>query len=285
MARIQALRSAGGNRLLLVIALAAGLVAAVLVIVALNDSGDGGSSTGTTADAQQVLVANRDISPGTEITADMVELREVPADLVLPGSFTETDALVGETAKVAIVQGEQVVSGRLGLPVPDDGLSGVVPGGMRGIALEVKEVTAVGGLLLPGDRVDVYVTHKITGLPGLTEDQFILRSFLAFQDIEVASVAQEAQEPTAHSSDDQTEEQSATSGEVSDDVENQPGAQTVTLLLTPDQAQQLAHYQDPEFDAKIFTSLRAFGDHAIIENPQPFDTVMSKQDGFGDLLQ
>jgi Flp pilus assembly protein CpaB len=174
-----------------------------------------------------------------------------------------------------VLKGEQLSSAKIGLPVPEDALSGVVPAGMRGIALEVREVTAVGGLLLPGDRVDVILTYKIVRAPGLAEDEYILRTQTLLQDIEVLSVAQEAQEPTSQraSGEDTQEDTAVTSGQLPEDVEEQPTATTVTLALTPEQTLILANAQSPEFGegANIFTSLRAFGDHEIIENPAPID--------------
>ena len=112
------------------------------------------------------MVAAQDISAGTEITEDMVEVNEVPEDLLVTGTYDDTELVVGEQAKVAILEGEQLSSAKIGLAVPEDGLAGVVPTGMRGISLQVEEKTAVGGLLLPGDRVDVYVTYKIAGRPA-----------------------------------------------------------------------------------------------------------------------
>jgi pilus assembly protein CpaB len=275
MARIQELTLGGNNRALLILALIAGLIAAVVVFVAVSGSGDDGGAGAVPTGGTAVVVATQDISAGTAITEDMVEVKTVPDDLLLTGTYDEPSLVVGEQTKVAILAGEQLSSAKIGLAVPEDGLAGVVPTGMRAISLQVEEKTAVGGLLLPGDRVDVYVTSKLGRQAGLADDEYILRTELVLQDIEVLSVAQEAQEPTAQTSTSEgdTEDASVYSGEIPEDVEEQPQASTVTLALTPDQALILAQVQAPEYAEQIFTSLRPFGDHTIIENPQPVDRV------------
>jgi pilus assembly protein CpaB len=268
MARVQQLTLAGHNRVLLMLAIAAGLVAAVLVFVAVNSGSDdsGDSPAVASGDARQVLVASQSISAGTVITEEMLELRAVPEDLVLAGSFTETEPVVGEKAKIALAAGEQVTSAKVGLPVPEDGLSGVVPAGMRAVSIEVEEVTAVGGLLLPGDRVDIVAVIRLENAPGLAEDEFILRTETILQHVEVLSVAQEAQKPAAGASQTDGEENvSTTSGQLPEDVEQEPDANTITVALNPADALKVISFQ--EFAQNIYAVQRAFGDNAITEIP------------------
>ena len=165
MAKGRELTLLGNSRALLLLALIAGAVAAVLVFVAVNDSGDDGGGT-LSADSAEVVVAAQEISAGTEITTEMVELRAVPEDLILVGSFTQAEPFIGDRARITIAKGEQVTNTKIGLAVPDAGLAGVVPPGMRAVAIEVRELTAVGGLLLPGDRVDLVATTRIDSAPG-----------------------------------------------------------------------------------------------------------------------
>ena len=93
MAKGRELTLLGNSRALLLLALVAGAVAAVLVFVAVNDSGDDGGGGTLSADSAEVVVAAQEISAGTEITTEMVELRAVPDDLILVGSFTQAEPL------------------------------------------------------------------------------------------------------------------------------------------------------------------------------------------------
>ena len=133
MARIQGLTISRGNRGLLILALITGLVAAIVVFVALNQGGGGsdnakpGSAVTTTS---AVVVAKSDIAAGTEITAGMVEVIEAPNSLLVRDAFTSTQLVVGETARYPIAAGEQVTRARVGPKTEGDGLAFVVPAGM-----------------------------------------------------------------------------------------------------------------------------------------------------------
>lgn len=260
MARVQELAFSAGNRVMLIVAVIAGLVAAAVVFVAVTQSdGDGGGSS-SAGGSVPVVVAAQNISIGTEITEDMLRVITVPDDLFVSGALTETEPAVGEIARVAISSGEQLTNGKLGVPVPDKGLAGVVPNGMRAIALEVDEVTAVGGLLLPGDRVDIFAARLL--------DERTLRTEIVLQNVEVLSVAQEALQAAgraAVSEEGSSSDASAISGQLPDNVEEQPDAGTLTVALTPEQVQTLISYHDNEDVQSIWAVLRPYGDQGTIE--------------------
>ena len=92
MARIQELTMARGNRALLLIALLAGLISAILVFVTLANSESEGGTSNTPASASAVVVARQDIAAGTEITGQMVEVKQVPDSLLVPGAFASTES-------------------------------------------------------------------------------------------------------------------------------------------------------------------------------------------------
>jgi pilus assembly protein CpaB len=284
MARAQELTLPGGNRTLLLIAIIAGAIAAAIVFVVVTNSDSGDSSSSVSGDAVPALVATQSIKAGQEITEDMVEVRQVPADLRISGAYDSPDLVVGEVSKIAISAGEQINSAKIGIPVPDKGLPGVVSSGMRGVAVEVDEVTAVGGNLLPGDRVDIVATTRIDGVPGLPEDAYVLRTETILQNVEVISVAQEAQEPTAGNKPAEGEGEttgdsaSSTSGQIPDDVEGQPDANTLTLALTPEQALLVISRQ--EYSVRIWATVRAFGDDAIYE-VAPVEVTIVDDGGLG----
>jgi pilus assembly protein CpaB len=270
MAKLQGLTmSRTGNRALLLIAVVAGLIAAVLVFLALqsNDDGDTTPITSTEVETIEVVVASGNIAAGTVVTESMLEVVSYPVDLRVQNAFAGTEPVVGEVTNVAVAQGEQFTPTKIGLSVPDKGLSGVVPIGMRAVAVGVDEVTAVGGNLLPGDRVDILAAIKIEGGPGIGENQYILQTEVVVQNVEVLSVAQEAQKPVAQvpveSEGEEAVDAAYTSGEIPSDVDDQPNARTLTVALSPGEAQLMISKQ--EYAEEVWAVLRAFGDEETID--------------------
>ncbi|MDO8616804.1 MAG: Flp pilus assembly protein CpaB [Dehalococcoidia bacterium] len=275
MARIEQLKLAGSNRALLLLALIAGLVAAVVVFIAVSNGGDDNANpAGVSDNVTSALIATQSISVGTEITSDMVKIVSVPNDLLVSGAYADSELVVGDVARVAIAQGEQITSNKVGIAVPDKGLSGVLPLGMRAIGVNVEQVTAVGGLLLPGDHVDIVATYKIKRAPGLAEDEYILRTETILQNVEILSVGQEAQEASARidtSADPSTTNPSYTSGDLPDNVEEQPRANTITVALSLADAQLLISFQQRA--DQVWAAERAFGETARAEIP-PHEVIL-----------
>lgn len=266
MAKLQEMATSSGSKGLLLLALLAGLVAAVIVFVIVNESDDGGGAVSSSV--TPAVVAAQEISAGTDITDEMVRVSDVPEDLLVSGAIEDTELVVGETARVTIAEGEQVTSSKLGVPVPDKGISGVIPAGLRGVAIEVDEVTAVGGLLLPGDRVDIVVTTRINQPDnGAGQTEYILRTTTILQNVEVLSVAQEAQEASAQAGEGTETDPATTSGQLPDDVEEQPDAATLTVALDLAQTQILIGNQDSTAVTRVWAVQRAFGDTAISDTP------------------
>jgi pilus assembly protein CpaB len=271
MARISEMTSSRGNRLLLGLALAAGAVAAVLVFVALS-SGDDGGSTVSGGASTSVVVAAQDIDAGTVISSDMVKSVEMGEDALISGAITDSSVVVGEAARYKIYEGEQLATGKVGPENDTEGLSGVVPLGFRAFSVGVEEVRAVGGLLLPGNKVDVYISRTIENDQGNDQDDTVV-SFLLLQDIEVLAVAQTAQETTAGpAADDGT---TVTTGQPPEDADEQPDAASVTLAVTPEQAgilvcAQSANSSGSSGEDSVWIALRGFGEPAA-ETKTVFD--------------
>jgi len=260
MARMQGLTLGGSNRGLLAVAAIAGLAGAVLFIAAVNSGGDG-SSTSLTAETASVVVAASDITAGEEIKSDMVEVKSVPGDDVIEGAFSAVDTAVGQRARVLVAKGEQLTPAKVGAAADEPGLGPLLPVGKQAAAIEVSEVTQVGGNLFPGDRVDLLVTFQPTE-PG---DPVVVYTVL--RNLEVLSVAQEAQEAVTAAQDapaatDEASPGVTTSGQLPEDVEKQPSAATVTVALDAQQAQLLACVQDHSNVSRVWLSLRAFGEPA-----------------------
>ncbi|TMB95148.1 MAG: Flp pilus assembly protein CpaB [Chloroflexi bacterium] len=266
MARMQGLTIPRGNRSLLIIAALAGLAAAVLFVVAVNngDSKSAGQSPGATGNT---VVAVKDIPAGNKIEADMVAIKKAPDDLLVANPLDDTAKVAGQYAAYDITAGEQITLARIGAATPSGcKIECVIPKGMVGIGLAVKEVTAVGGLLYPSDRVNIVGAFEIKNdgslkdcaSPNLVKTQTIL------QNLEVLAVAQQQQNPAAANSG-ASDPNSGSTGTRPADAKQQPGAATITLAVSPEDSQKLISAQ--ERANTVWTSLRPVGDNEIRDIP------------------
>lgn len=253
------------SRLLIAVALLFAAIAAVLVFVALQNRDEGASSSSTSAavaGTTSVVVAAHDLPANTRLDASMLELRALPPDAVLEGTFAASAAVAGMATRFPVSAGEQITTAKVGLNEVDnkDDVSQVLPAGMRGFAVEVAEVTGVGGLLLPGNFVDVIAVFPEQSSGETTTPA---RAMTLLQDVEVIAVGQEAQEPYPARADG---EATGLSGQRPDDAERQPDAQSATLAVSPENARLLALVQ--ESGAAIWLSMRPAGDHATVDGDE-----------------
>ncbi|MBV9581639.1 MAG: Flp pilus assembly protein CpaB, partial [Chloroflexi bacterium] len=115
------------------------------------------------------------------------ELRDVAPDALQPNALTSLNDAVGKALLVPVALGQQILPSYLGNADSPDvkKLSDLVPQGKRAMSVTFTELNSAGGLVQPGDSVDVIgVFNKDT----LGKDQ----SMLLLQDIPVLAVAQTA---------------------------------------------------------------------------------------------
>ena len=137
-------------------------------------------------------------------------------------------------------------------------LSFVIPEGKRGFAVTVSQVANAGGLVLPGDYVDILVIYDVEfPKPGSTDrqtaDSFLVQTVL--QNVEVLAVSQGIVDvvPQPPGGAVAEGEQRVRNSEASPD----PEARTVTLALSPQEAQRLYL---AEGNGRIRLAVRPYGD-------------------------
>jgi len=254
MARaLEATAPEGRSGGMIVAAVVFAALAAILLFVALQSRGGGGGSSSAVADTS-VVVAKQDIAVNTRLTAEMLEVRSVPSDEARIGVYASTQGLIGLPARYPIQSGDQITASKIGVEAIRDekDIALVLSKGMRAVGVKATEINAVGGLLLPGNHVDIIAVFG-------QETGGIDKAVTVLQNVEVLGVAQEAQEPVPAASDGTEGDAAAISGQRPDGVERQPSARSVTLAVTPDQAQLLAALQ-AQADVQIFLSLRSVDD-------------------------
>lgn len=243
------------SRVFLILAGVCGIAFAVLAFVALNRGGDGGGKAG--AGDVEVVVAAQNLPAGTQLTQDELKVISVASDVKLEGSYAATGPLVGQITRYPVLAGEQITLAKIGVAAGErEDLSFIIPPGKRAMAVSVTQVSAVGGLVLPGDRVDLIAVTTDANGSGQ-------RVTTLFQNVEVLAVAQAAAErlPAPPPSAAETDEEAETADELTlaqrpADAEPQPNATTVTLALTPEQTEELSVVQETR---RIWLVLRPFG--------------------------
>jgi pilus assembly protein CpaB len=120
-------------------------------------------AAGLTLRAQQtvaIAVATHDLSFGTQVTAQDIQIIRVHSDGAPSGVLTSEQQAIGQYVKWPIASGEPVLGRLLSSHVlGSDAAAGFnVPRGYQVIALPIQPASAVGGVVQPGDRVDVYAT-------------------------------------------------------------------------------------------------------------------------------
>jgi pilus assembly protein CpaB len=241
----------GSNRLLLIFALALGLLCAILVGVYLSGLSSSDTAPKTTATVPAV-VALQDIPPLTVVTDAMLTVKNVPTDLAVLGAFTKPADVVGQTAQVQITAGEQVIPSKVtstlsaaslyGNNVP---LSLLLPAGARAFSIAVSQVTSAGGLVRAGDYVDIISgTSHAANAPGTTNTS----SCYVLQDVEVLVVGGTLANPKSQTN----------AGALAATLP-EPAASVMTFAVSPQNASVLAATQGG--NGGLLVALRPFGEH------------------------
>ena len=206
-----------------------------------------------------VVVAAQDIAVRTQITPQMLVIKEVPADARHPKALTALDQANGKVSSLPVAAGEQVLSTKFFARKEDSGLAFQIAPGKRAVSVAVSEVITAGGLINPGDFVDV--VGLFSGLPssGASAANQDFTS-VVLQNIEVLAVAQFIQGPAA---DPQASIGVAGVGgskpdPAKQDQQARPNARTFTLAVTPEEAQKLILAEEK---GKIRLALRGVDDH------------------------
>jgi pilus assembly protein CpaB len=241
------------NRRFLIIAVLFAALSGALVFAWMSsqnkDEGGGSTAVGSV----DAVVAKTEIKQRTTITADMLEIKSIPANLVVDGHFTTIDEVVGKVTKLPVRANEQVV---LNSVVDTDrpsaeALAQVVPSGRRGFSVKAVPHNTAGGLILPGDYVDV-VWVCCTG------ENVVALTKTVVQNVQVAAIATNivSSGPVASSDGTGIDDDPVAAEKEKTDAE----AVTATLLLTPKQSHLVVMAEDT---GDLRLSLRGVNDTQI----------------------
>jgi pilus assembly protein CpaB len=234
------------NRRFLIIAVLLAVVSAVLVYAQIA-SDEGGSGGAASSDTRQVVVAKAEIPANAIVTSDMLEIRNVAANGIALDALSDPSTAVGKVTKYPVAANAQIVaSAIIDTERPAGALSEVIPLNRRAMSIQASQVGNAGGLILPGDYVDIVWSCCGGG-------QVITKTLV--RNVQVVAVAQTLV-PAAPANGS---EEAPVPGV---DTPPVPDASTATLLVSPLEAQTLTL---AEGQGSFRLALRGDGDDSVPE--------------------
>lgn len=225
-----------------------GAVLAVVVgvgtFVYLGD-GEAGASDSEAITTVPIVVATRNVDARTRLTEADLDLVEIPTTAAHPRALRTVDDALELFASGYIAAGEQILPHDLSSDVFGGGLAQLVPEGKRAVSVAISNAAAAGGLVSPGDRIDLIAifSEELRGEAGTA---------IVAENIEVLALSQLV---VGDELEDGEESPTAGSG---------PNAvnATVTVAVSLDDAQRIAL-------AESFGNLRVFLRHPD-DDSEPF---------------
>jgi pilus assembly protein CpaB len=175
----------------------------------------------------RILVADGALTAGTILKPENLRWQAWPEDGVLdvyvvhgaPGDSADKsgrEELIGAVVRAGMVDGEPITDKRVVRPGDRGFLAAMLAEGHRALSVPVNAASGISGLIFPGDRVDVILSHTVEKKDGGREQRKASETVLA--DIRVLALDQRT-----------------------DDVEGERVvAKTATLEVDPKEAEKLS---------------------------------------------
>ena len=172
----------------------------------------------------EVLVAAKDIGLGEVVAEHHFTWQKWPLDGVRPGMITaarrsQMHKIDGSIARSPIIAGEPVTVHKLIKAGQGGVVAAILPSGMRAVSTRIEPRTAVGGLILPNDHVDVILIRTVRS--GGSKEEFVADTL--FRNVRVLAIGQQIQAAVGKKA-----------------AESSGSTTTATLEMTPRQAELLA---------------------------------------------
>jgi pilus assembly protein CpaB len=130
-------------------------------------------------ESAKILVAMADINIGEKLDAKTVKLEEWPKDRVPEGAVYELTEVEGKYPRTRMYAGEPILQAKL-MGSNNSSATQTIPKGFRVVAIKASVENAGGGLIQPGDRVDVLVLLRKSAEVPETGTRTILKDVNVF---------------------------------------------------------------------------------------------------------
>lgn len=156
------------NRLILLIGFFLAAVAFVGIVMLLG--APAAKPTGPDPTMTTVVVTAADVPLGATLTADVVATQEVKIAEKPAGSYTLTSEVVGRTVTTNLTKGQLVDAKAFSTSTVNPDIARLLGPGRLAMSIQVDQVSGVGTLIRPGDRVDVVIGITGAAFPVVTTD-------------------------------------------------------------------------------------------------------------------
>jgi pilus assembly protein CpaB len=189
-----------------------------------------------------VLVASTTVPPGRKLEVGSLRWDAWPISSVGPNFITKekqpdmAKAIEGMVVRSPLVSGQPITDLNVIRTDATGFLAATLMPGMRAVATNVTAESSAGGFVLPNDRVDVILTHEISGNGANNNVAKVWRSDTILRDIRVLAIDQIAQPEAVPTT---TTEAGATATDGAPVETEARVGKTATLEVTPSQAEVL----------------------------------------------
>ncbi|MCA9036925.1 MAG: Flp pilus assembly protein CpaB [Planctomycetaceae bacterium] len=199
-----------------------------------------------------VLQAAMDINVGQELDETNTQMVEIDQAVCPEGAVGNFEDIKERSSRVPLVAGDWILVSKLS-GRGERGAGGIIPPGMRVSTIPVDATQTHSGLLLPGNRIDIILSHNASDATGQRHQ--VSRTILQY--IEVFAVDNQVY------GIDKTGEKGA-------------GAKNISVLVTPEQAHML---QLAKSMGQLSTSLRSNSDMEEVAAMEMSDEVLGRFGG------
>lgn len=245
----------------ILIVLAGGFLVAILVAVLVQATLGGKKSEVVDVTRVEILVAAKNLSVGKEIRSGDFKWQKWPEDTVFPGAIIRadkerpTEVAKGKLLRPLVV-GQPLHMTLLSEDDEGDFLSANVRKGMRAVSLSVKSYVIADRLINPGDFVDILVTYRVRVNSRKNPEAKALVNRYASE-----TVIENIRILAIDKNDTKAVNDGASGGKKKKKKKKRSKKATVTLEVTPDQAEKLVLARKM---GSISFALRGIGDNGDI---------------------
>ena len=194
----------------------------------------------------RIICAAKALPAMTIIDASCVVAKTVRKDEAPPDTFSDSSHVIGKVLVVPMVQGEAFTKHHLASEDSGRQLASALADGMRAVTIHLADDHSLGGILYPGNIVDVLATFEVPSHRGSEKD--MVAAVLA-EKVQVLAIEEETVAASPRSASGMPPAQ-------------RRGPRMVTLMVNVDTAQTL---RLAESCGRLLLILRNPGDSAPIE--------------------
>jgi pilus assembly protein CpaB len=191
------------------------------------------------------VAATRDMPAGTRLKRSDLKLVRIPEKDIPKTALLDLNAAADRVLLFPVSASEPLIGAKMTSSSRAEGLAATIDPGKRAVSVLVNDASGAAGLIQPRSHVDVLFTRSGSMAEAVTTT--------VLEDVVVLSVGRATEVPTAATTN-------------VDPRNVRPQNQTVTLLVTPQEARKLELAKN---QGKVSLSLRNPLDHASADDHVP----------------